>query len=73
MEKIKRIRIKVHAGSSQEKIVKFSENEFEVWIKEKPIKGKANNALEKFLKKELGLKGKILSGFNSNIKTFEIS
>lgn len=72
MKKSKRIKVKVHAGSSQEKIVKLEEDEFEVWIKEKPIEGSANSYLEKFMKKELGLKMKIVSGFNSKIKLLEI-
>ena len=45
-----RLKIKIHPSSSQEKILKISECEFEVWIKEKPIDGKANDSLEKFLK-----------------------
>ncbi len=66
-----KLKIKVHPNSSMEKIVKVSEKDFEVWTKEKPIEGRANEKVEKILKKELGLKGKIVSGFNSRIKTFE--
>lgn len=66
-----KIKIKVHPNSSQEKYLKISQNEFEVWIKVKPIEGKANIALEKFLKKEIKFKGKIVSGFNSRIKFVE--
>ncbi len=43
-----RLSVKLHPNSSQEKIVKISEKEYEVWIKEKPVEGKANNFLEKF-------------------------
>lgn len=67
-----KIKIKVHANSSQEKIVKLSENDFEVWIKEKPLDGKANNYLEKFLKKEFGADVKVVSGFTSKIKFVEV-
>jgi uncharacterized protein (TIGR00251 family) len=68
---MRKIKVKLHPGSSQEKINKISENEFEVWIKEKPIDGKANLALEKFLKKELGFSYKVVRGFKSREKVLE--
>lgn len=67
-----KFKIKVHPNSSQEKIVKKSDSEFEVWIKEKPIDGKANVYIEKFLKKELKKEVKIIAGFNSKIKIINI-
>lgn len=67
-----KIKIKLHPSSSQEKINKINENEYEVWIKEKPIDNKANKYLEKFLKKEWGKKIKIVSGFNSKKKIVEV-
>jgi uncharacterized protein (TIGR00251 family) len=69
-----KFKIKVHPNSSQEKISVFPEGEikYEIWIKEKPIDGKANSYIEKFLKKEFGKKVKIVSGFNSRIKIVEI-
>ncbi len=67
-----KLKIKLHPNSSQEKIEKISETELEVWIKEKPIEGKANSALEKFLKKELNKKVKVVSGFTSRKKVVEV-
>ncbi len=69
-----KIKLKVHANSSQEKASKVSDKEYEIWIKEKPIDGKANSYIEKFLKKELNFKGKvkIVSGFTSKIKIVEV-
>jgi len=67
-----KLKIKLHPNSSQEKIVKSNENEFEVWIKEKPIEGKANSYLEKFLKKEFGVKVKIIKGLKSRNKVVEL-
>lgn len=67
-----RIKVKLHVNSSQEKINKISENEYEVWIKEKPIENKANIYLEKFLKKEFGKQVKIIKGFTSRKKIIEI-
>jgi uncharacterized protein (TIGR00251 family) len=66
------IKIKLHPNSSQEKIVKISKKNYEVWIKEKPIDGKANLALEKFLKKELGFSSKVVKGFSSRIKILDV-
>lgn len=66
-----KIKIKVHTNSSKEKIIKLDENSYEIWIKEKPIDSKANNYLEKFLKKELNKSYKIIFGFNSKIKYLE--
>jgi len=46
-----KIKIKLHPNSSQEKIVNISEEEYEIWMKEKPIDGKANEELITILKK----------------------
>lgn len=70
MRKMKK-KIKLHPGSSQEKIIEFDDY-YEVWIKEKPIEGKANKYLEKLLKKYFGKKVKIVSGLNSRNKIIEL-
>ncbi len=67
-----KIKIKIHPNSSQEKILKISKDNYEVWIKEKPIDGKANKSLEKFLKKEFGKKVKIVRGLSSRNKVVEV-
>ena len=46
------INIKVHPGSNSEKIVKISDKELEVWLKERAVDGRANLALIKILSKE---------------------
>lgn len=66
------IRVKLHPGSSQEKVEKIGDNEIEVWIKEKPIDGKANIFLEKFLKKYFGKPVKVIRGFKSRNKVIEL-
>ena len=49
---MKSVKIKLHPNSSQEKIEEIEKDrEYEVWIKEKPIDGKANEELAKVLKK----------------------
>jgi len=45
---------------------------FEVWIKEKPIEGKANSYLEKFLKKYFGKNVKVIKGLKSKNKIVEV-
>ncbi len=67
-----KISIKLHPNSSQEKIVKISKDEYEIWIKEKPIDGKANEELIKALKKYFKRNVKIVSGFNSRKKIVDI-
>ena len=67
-----RIKVHLHPGSTQEKVLILNEKEYEVWIKEKPIDGKANSYLEKFLKQEFGFKFKVVRGFTSRFKIVEI-
>ena len=66
-----KLKVKVHANSSQEKIEKTLEG-FEIWIKEKPVKGKANNAIIKLFRKLLGKNIKIISGLSSRNKIIEM-
>ncbi len=63
--------IKVHANSSREKIDKTDKG-FEIWIKEKPVNGKANSAIIKLFRKKLQKKIKIISGLNSGNKIIEV-
>ncbi len=68
-----KITVKLHPNSSQEKIVEIEKDKsYEVWIKEKPIDGKANEELVKFLKKHFKKSVEIVSGFNSRIKIVDI-
>ena len=68
-----KISIKLHPNSSQEKIIEIEKDKsYEVWIKEKPIDGKANEELVKFLKKYFKKNIEIVSGFNSRKKIIDI-
>ncbi len=67
-----KIKIKLHPGSSQEKIFKISKKEYEVWLKERAMENRANKRLLKFLKKYFKANVEFVSGFNSKIKFFEI-
>lgn len=46
-----KIKILLKPGSKIQKIKQVSESEFHVWVKERPIEGKANQALLKLLSK----------------------
>ncbi|PIO08455.1 hypothetical protein COU59_01570 [Candidatus Pacearchaeota archaeon CG10_big_fil_rev_8_21_14_0_10_34_12] len=67
-----KISVKVHPNSSQEKIKKINEKVYEMWIKEKPMDGKANAILTKLLKKYFNSEVKLVSGFNSRNKILEV-
>jgi len=67
-----RIKIKLHPNSSQEKIEEIEKDkEYEVWIKEKPIDGKANEELIKILKKHFKKSVRIVHGLKSRDKVIE--
>ncbi len=68
----KRVKVKMHPNSSREEVVKIKEGEYEAWIKEAPLKGKANIALEKILRKYFNKKCKIVFGLKSRKKVVEI-
>ena len=69
-----KIHIKLHPNSSLEKIEEIEKDkEYEVWIKEKPIEGKANEELVRILKRYFKSREiKITSGFTSRKKIVEI-
>jgi uncharacterized protein (TIGR00251 family) len=67
-----KIKIKMHPNSSQEKIERVSETEFEIWMKEKPVDNKANIELIRILKKYFKKKVEIKSGFTSRNKIVEV-
>jgi len=67
-----KINVKLHPGSSQERILKKGRNIYEIWIKERAIDGKANRHLGIFLKKELGFRCKVVKGFKSRDKIVEV-
>ena len=66
-----RIKVKIHPNSSQEKIEKKDE-QYEVWLKEKPIDNKANEKLIKILSKHFKRKVEIVRGLKSKEKVIEV-
>lgn len=67
-----KLHIKLHPNSSQEKIAKITGNKYEIWIKQKPIVGKANIYLERLLKKYFGKSVKIIKGLKSREKIVDV-
>jgi len=67
-----KLKIKVHANSSKEKIRKINDGNYEVWLKEKAVDDKANVRLLKVLKRYFGKEVKIKSGFMSKNKIIEL-
>ena len=65
------IKVRVHAGTKQEKVVKISEGFYEVWLYERAIDGKANRGLCQALKKEFGCACKVVRGFKGVYKIVE--
>ena len=68
-------RVKVFPNSKTQKVVKKTNNDFEVRIKEKPIEGKANEAVISVLADYFKIsksRVKILRGGKSRNKTVEI-
>lgn len=52
------LRVKVYPGSREEKIEKITEGEYEIYLKERAEKGKANHELIKILAREFKVNSK---------------
>ncbi len=68
------IRVKVFPNSKKQ-IVKKEKDGFEIWVKEKPIKGQANQAVIDALAEYFGCPRqdiKLIKGFKQRNKVFEI-
>ena len=73
--KMKKIFVKARPSAKEKKVKKISETNFVVWVKEPPIKGKANKAIVKALAEyfDAPLSQIILiSGSSSRQKIFKI-
>lgn len=70
-----KIFVKVKTGAKEEKIEKTDENNYKVFIKERPEKGLANKAVIKILSRYFKVPQKnaiIISGFSSRQKIIKI-
>ena len=69
------IKIKAFPGSNEEKIIKKSEDSFDVKVKEKPIMGQANRAIISVLADYFKIsenKVRLIKGFRERNKIFDI-
>jgi uncharacterized protein YggU (UPF0235/DUF167 family) len=69
------IKVKVFPNSKEEKILKKSEDDFEIKVKEKPKEGKANEKVKKILAKYLKISEEklvLIRGRNKQNKIFRI-
>ena len=70
-----RINVRVKTGTSQEKLEMRGSREALIWIQEKPVEGKANEAVIRILAKHFGVERRavvIKSGLRSKAKLIEI-
>ncbi|MEK7104037.1 MAG: DUF167 domain-containing protein [Patescibacteria group bacterium] len=70
-----KITIKVKTKAKKEKVVEIGDNNFEVWVKQLPEKGKANEAIVKIVAKYFKTPQnsvKIIAGKNNSRKIIEI-
>ncbi len=65
-----RFKIKVKTNAKKSEIIK-KEGFYEVYVKEKPEKGKANLEIIKLFKKKLKMDVRIVSGLTSKEKVLE--
>ncbi|WP_428898566.1 hypothetical protein Dip518_000766 [Parelusimicrobium proximum] len=69
------IKVRVHAGEKKNKLVKKSEDTYEIWVRAEAERGKANEAVTEILSAELGVEAKklfLIKGATGPSKIFEI-
>jgi len=69
------IKVKVYPSAGKEEIIEKAGDSFEIWVKEKPIKGQANRAVVSVLVKYLKIDReniRLVKGGKVRNKVFEI-
>ena len=69
------IRVKVFPSAGKGEIIKKMEDNFEIWVKEKPIKGQANRAVVGALAEYFNIPRenvKLIRGFQQRNKVFNV-
>lgn len=69
------IRVKVFPSAGKKEIIKKADDIFEIWVKEKPIKGQANRAVVSALAEHLNIPReniKLIRGFQQRNKVFNV-
>ena len=62
------LKVYLKTNASEEKIELQDDSSYSIWVKEPRIKGKANKAMLKILKKKFGKRVSLMSGATSSIK-----
>ena len=71
-----KISVKVKASAKQNKVDKINDNQFLVWVKQAPVKGKANEAVRRKLAGYFGLSKsciQLVKGQTAKQKVFVIT
>ena len=69
------IKVKVFPSAGKREIIKKTEDSFEIWVKEKPIKGQANRAVINALAEHFNIPQenvKLIKGFQQRNKVFNV-
>lgn len=69
------VAVRVHPGASREAVSLAEDGSLEVWLRARPVEGKANAALVEVLAKQLGLRRRdveIVSGLRSRQKVLRL-
>ncbi|WP_424245134.1 hypothetical protein Dip510_000223 [Elusimicrobium posterum] len=69
------IKVKVHADSKKNEVLKKAEDTFEIWVKAPAERGLANEAVTKIIAAQLGIEPKklrLIKGATSPAKIFQV-
>ena len=69
------VRVKVHPAASQDALVTRGPDQFEVWVRAKPVDGKASEAAGRLLARHLQVppsRLRLIRGWESRQKLFEV-
>ena len=69
------LRVKVHTNARQERVAQKSADQFEVWVRAKPIEGQANEAVLALLAERLSVPARrlrIMRGASSSSKLIHV-
>ncbi|OIO52087.1 MAG: hypothetical protein AUJ11_01065 [Parcubacteria group bacterium CG1_02_44_65] len=69
------IKVKAFPQAGKEEIIKKADDSFEIWVKAKPVQGRANRAISRVLADYFNLpagKIRMLKGFKERNKIFEV-
>lgn len=70
-----KIFVKAKVGAKEEKMKALSQTHFEIWVKEKPIKGRANKAIVEILADHFSISPSrvtLAGGISSKTKVFDV-